>query len=501
MQLDPRGIDNRLFSIAAPQSAPYVFAMDAHSAPSPAFLDRLRKVVGDAACVTDPDALERFVAETRGLYRGATPMAVRPANTEQVADVVKLCAAEGVGIVPMGGNTGLCGGAVAAGEIVLSLDRMNKVRAIDPANHTITVEAGCILADVQAAADEAGCLFPLSLAAEGSCRIGGNVSTNAGGVNVLRYGNARELVLGLEVVLPDGRVWDGLRGLRKDNTGYDLKQLFIGAEGTLGVVTAAVLKLYPKVRTRATAFVGLADPDRIANLFARLRNAAAERLSAFEFIPRLGLDFVLGHIPDIQAPLSSRHAFYVLAELTSPLADDRNLTETLETVLAGAIEAGIADDAALAQSEGQANAFWRIRESMPEAQKGGGGSIKHDVSVPISRLPEFLARAGKIVTAMVPGVRVCAFGHWGDGNVHYNLSQPEGMDRDAFMAHWKPVAEKIHDLVRDMGGSFSAEHGVGKLKIDDMMRYKSDVERDLMRTLKTALDPKNIMNPGKVVGP
>ena len=461
------------------------------------FLTALRDAVGAKGWVDD-DAAEPYLIEERGLWRGTAAAIVRPAATEEVAEVVCLCAASGVPIVAHGGNTGLVGGGVPDGGVVVSLARMNRVRAIDSLNHTITVEAGCILADVQAAADEAGALFPLSLGAEGSCRIGGNLSTNAGGVAVLRYGNARDLVLGLEVVMADGRIWDGLRGLRKDNTGYDLKHLFIGAEGTLGIITGAVLKLYPKPQATETAMVATATADALLDLFSRARDRCGDALTAFEMVPRIGLDFSLRHIPDVVDPFAERHPIYGLLELTSPRPGDA-LRGDLEAVLSSALEDDLIVDAVIAESAAQGQALWRIREAMVEAQKPEGGSIKNDVAVPVSRIAEFLAQATAAVEAAVPGVRVVAFGHLGDGNLHFNLSQPADIDRDVFMDRWGEVNRIVHDIVVAMNGSFSAEHGIGTLKRDDLIRYKSAEEVDLMRAVKRALDPNDIMNPGKVL--
>jgi D-lactate dehydrogenase (cytochrome) len=390
------------------------------------------------------------------------------------------------------------GGGVPDGGIVLSAARMNRIRAVDPLNHTMTVEAGCVLATIQEAANEVGCLFPLSLAAEGSCQIGGNLSTNAGGIQVLRYGNARDLVLGLEVVLPDGRVWDGLRSLRKNNTGYDLKHLFIGAEGTLGIITAAVLKLYPAIHAREAALVALSDPESVLDLFVRVRDACGDALTAFEMISRMPFDFALKHSVRMRDPFEAPHPFYALIELTSPRPGGA-LRETLQAVLARAIEDEFAKDAVIATSEAQAKELWTIREDINEAQIPEGGSIKHDVSVPISRVPEFLRRATDILERAVPGGRVIAFGHVGDGNIHFNLSQPEGADTDAFMAESNRVAHGVHDLVAEMEGSFSAEHGIGLHKRDLLKHYKSDVEMDLMWTVKRSLDTKSIMNLGKLL--
>jgi FAD/FMN-containing dehydrogenase len=461
-------------------------------------LDALRDVVGRKGWIDDEAGMEPHLVERRSLWRGTCAAVVRPASTEETARVIEICAAARVPVTPQGGNTGGVGGGVPEGGIVLSAARMNHIRAVDPLNHTMTVEGGCVLATIQEAANEVGCLFPLSLAAEGSCQIGGNLSTNAGGIQVLRYGNARDLVLGLEVVLPDGRVWDGLRSLRKNNTGYDLKHLFIGAEGTLGIITAAVLKLYPAIHAREAALVALSDPESVLDLFVRVRDACGDALTAFEMISRMPFDFALKHSVRMRDPFEAPHPFYALIELTSPRPGGA-LRETLQAVLARAIEDEFAKDAVIATSEAQAKELWTIREDINEAQIPEGGSIKHDVSVPISRVPEFLRRATDILERAVPGGRVIAFGHVGDGNIHFNLSQPEGADTDAFMAESNRVAHGVHDLVAEMEGSFSAEHGIGLHKRDLLKHYKSDVEMDLMWTVKRSLDAKSIMNLGKLL--
>jgi FAD/FMN-containing dehydrogenase len=467
---------------------------------SDAFLHQAAEIVGARHCLTTPEAMAPYLAEERGSYQGRALLVARPGSTEEVAKLVALCARHGVGIVPQGGNTGLCGGAVPEnGQIVIALARLDRVLALDAANRTLTVEAGCVLAAVQAEAETADLLFPLSLAAQGSCQIGGNLSTNAGGTGVLRYGNARELVLGLEVVLADGQVWNGLRGLRKDNTGYDLKQLFLGAEGTLGIITAATLKLFPRPRDIATAWVGFEHPARLIELLGRLEAASGAAVTACELIPRLGLDFVLAHIPDTKAPLKHAHAWHGLIELSSPRPDG-NLSALLEETLGMALADGLIADATLADSLAKAAALWRLRESLPAAQKPEGASLKHDVAVPLSALPDFLAQASEAVESSIAGVRVCAFGHIGDGNIHFNLSQPRDMSAEAFLKRRDAIANRVHDLAMAMGGSFSAEHGIGRLKRPDMARYKAPVELDLMRRMKAALDPQGIMNPGKVVG-
>jgi len=461
-------------------------------------LAAIRAVVGPKGWIDDPDDQEPFLIEERGLFRGTCAAVVRPADTAEAAEVVRLCADAGIPVVPQGGNTGLVGGGVPEDGIVLATTRMNRIRDIDPANRTITVEAGVILSDVQAAADDAGCLFPLSLAAEGSCQIGGNLATNAGGTAVLRYGNARDMVLGLEVVLPDGRIWDGLRRLRKDNTGYDLKQLFLGAEGTLGVITAAVLKMFPKPKTSATALAAVPTAEAALALFGRFNDRAGDALTAFEYMVRVGVDFCVRHVHGITDPFAEAYPAYVLVELTTP-QPEADLSGVIEGVLGDAFEDGTVADAVIASSEAQAQALWRLRESIPEAQKPEGGSIKNDVAVPVSKIAEFLEEATRAVEEAMSGIRVCAFGHLGDGNIHFNLSQPEGADTDAYLAEWDRFDRIVADIAMGLGGSFSAEHGVGRLKRVDMARYKSEVERDLMRAVKQALDPSNIMNPGKMV--
>jgi FAD/FMN-containing dehydrogenase len=462
-------------------------------------LARLKEAVGPKGFIEEASQLAPYLVELRDLYRGATPLMLMPATTQEVARVVAICAETRTGIVPQGGNTGLVGGQIPkAGEILLSLKRMKRIRAIDPANDTITAEAGCILADVQARAAEADRLFPLSLGAEGSCTIGGNISTNAGGTNVLRYGTARDLVLGLEAVLPDGRVFDGLKGLRKDNTGYDLKQLFIGAEGTLGVITAAVLKLFPKPRAQAAAFVGLARIESAVALLALARARSGDQVTAFELMSRRALEFVLKHAPGARNPLSAPHAWYLLVELSSA-GTSETLRATLERVLEEGLEQKRLDDAALAESEAQRQALWRLRAALPEVQKYEGGSIKCDVAVPVSAVPALIARAAAAVEARLPGVRPVPFGHIGDGNVHFNMSQPAGMDKAAFLAHWDELAGEVHSIALALGGTISAEHGVGQMRREEIARVKDAVSLDLMRALKLMFDPKGIMNPGKVL--
>jgi FAD/FMN-containing dehydrogenase len=462
----------------------------------------IREVVGERGWTDDPVEMEPHLVEWRGRWRGRARGVVRPGSTAEVAEVVRLAAAAGLPIVPQAGNTSLCGGSVPDDDgrsIVLSVSRLARIRAIDALDYTMTVEAGCVLADVQRAAAEADRLFPLSLAAEGSCEIGGNLSTNAGGVHVLRYGNARELVLGLEVVLPDGRVWDGLRRLRKDNTGYALREIFIGAEGTLGIITAAVLKLFPRPRARWVAWVAVSDVRAALELLARARASTGEAVSSFELIPRIALDYVLRHIPGTSDPLPERYDHYVLVELDSTVEGDQGLAGRGERLLEAAAEGGLVRDAAVAESDAQIQALWRLRESISEAQKGEGASVKHDVAVPIRRVADFLEEATRRVEADWPGVRVVAFGHLGDGNIHFNLSVPPGGDDAAFLGHWEAFSRIVHDVVMAMDGSIAAEHGIGRLKREELVRYKSATELELMRTLKRALDPKGIMNPGRVV--
>ncbi|HMA48503.1 MAG TPA: FAD-binding oxidoreductase [Magnetospirillaceae bacterium] len=460
---------------------------------------RIAELLGPAGLIADPAGMAPYLEEERGLYHGKARLVARPASTAELAELVRICAEAGIAIVPQGGNTGLCGGASPSeGQIVVSLSRMNKIRAVDPVNFTMTVEAGVVLQTVQAAAEAVDCLFPVSLGAEGSCQIGGNISTNAGGTGVLRYGNTREQVLGLEVVLPDGRVWDGLKALRKDNTGYDLKQLFIGGEGTLGIVTAAVLKLYPRARDQQTAFCALADLPSSLKLLGRARNATGDQVTGFELVPRIGLAMGCELVPGVTDPLGEPHEWYALIELSSS-RPDAGLQEMLEHLLGEAIEAGEVLDAVVASSLEQRKALWKIREGIPEAQKKAGGSIKHDVSVPVASVPVFIERASRAVEAAMAGVRVVPFGHLGDGNIHFNLSQPVEADKQAFLERWEEMNRIVHDIVVEMQGSISAEHGIGRLKKDELAYYKAPVELDLMRRIKQALDPQGIMNPGNIL--
>jgi FAD/FMN-containing dehydrogenase len=467
----------------------------------PTVLARIREAAGPGGWTDDPEEMAPHLVEWRELFRGRSPLLVRPADTAAVARVVSVCFETGTKIVPQGGNTSLCGGSVpdeSGDEIVLSLARMNRIRSVDPLNDTLTAEAGCVLAEVQGAAAAQDRFFPLSLAAEGSCQIGGNLSTNAGGTAVLRYGTARDLVLGLEVVLPDGRVWDGLRGLRKDNTGYDLKQLFLGAEGTLGIITAVVLKLFARPRDVQTAFAAVRSVEAAVQLLSLARALSGGQVSAFELLGRTGLDYVLRHVERTADPLGARYDWYVLFEISGGRAPGA-LRDAMETVLAEGAQAGWVLDAVVAEARAHAEALWRLRESMSEAQKPEGRSIKHDISVPVSRVAELIERASAAVLEAVPGSRIVAFGHLGDGNIHFNPTQPPDMEPAEFLAQWERVSRLVHEIAVSLGGSISAEHGIGRLKRDELVRYKPAVEMDLMRAIKAALDPRGIMNPGKVL--
>ena len=459
-------------------------------------LARLKSAAGANGFTEDPAEIAPHLEEWRGKYHGQTSLLLKPASTAEVSAVLAICNETKNPIVPQGGNTGLVGGQIPFhGEVLLSLGRMNRIRQVDAEGMNLIAEAGTILDTVHKAADDAQRLFPLSLASQGSCTIGGNLSTNAGGVDVLRYGTARELVLGLEVVLADGRVLDMLRTLRKDNTGYDLKQLFIGAEGTLGVITAAALKLFAKPAERVTAFAAIPNPAAAVTLLSRLQEQTGGLVSAFEIIPRIGLDFVLAHIPQTTDPLRASSPWYVLIEATSGASFA--LRDVMERALAA--DNALVTDAVIAESEAQRAQLWRIRESTSEAQKPEGGSIKHDVSVPIARIPEFLEVATRTVQSLVPGARPVPFGHIGDGNIHFNITVPKGADNAAFLARWEEISRAVHDIVHRFGGSISAEHGLGVMKHNEIARYKSAAELDVMAALKRTLDPNGILNPGKLL--
>ena len=467
----------------------------------PTLTAQLKAVVGERGYLDAPAERAPHEVDWREQWHGKAALVLKPASTDEVASVMKILGQARIGVVPQGGNTSLCGASVpdsTGSQVVVNLSRMNRVRDVDAGNNTMTVEAGCILANLQQTADQHDRLFPLSLAAEGSCEIGGNLSTNAGGTGVLRYGNTRDLVLGLEVVLPDGRVWEGLRGLRKDNTGYDLKHLFIGAEGTLGIITAAVVKLFPKPRSRATALVALEDPAAAVALLTWLREACGDRVTAFELMSRLCIDLVVRHIPGQRDPFQESHPWYVLVEL-SDSTEGEATTTLLESALGEAATRELLRDAVIAASEAQRAALWQLRENIPESQKVDGVSIKHDVSVPVSRVPDLIRQASAQLAERFPDVRILAFGHVGDGNVHYNCSKAEKQEARDFYSRSRDVNRIVYDVVTALGGSISAEHGLGVLKREDIKRYKSALELDLMRTVKQALDPNGIMNPGKVL--
>ena len=464
-----------------------------------ALLSRFIAIVGEKHALTAPSDIAPHLIEPRDRYHGVTPLVLKPGDTAQVSAILALANETGTAIVPQGGNTGHVGGQVpdaSGNQIILSLTRLNRIRDLDPSGNTIVAEAGVVLQTLQQAAADADRLFPLTLGSEGSAVVGGLLSTNAGGTAVLHYGNMREQCLGLEVVLPDGRIMSGLSRLRKDNTGYDLKDLFIGAEGTLGIITAASLKLQPKPKGRAVAFIGLASvEDAVA-----LLNVAKSQgmLTGFELIARIAMQFGVKHIEGARDPLSSQHPWYVLAEFVSMAGPDE-AGAAMERLLEGALESGLIDDAVIASSEAQANAFWHLRENISWAQKPEGGSIKHDISVPVALVPAFLQQADAEVERRIPGSRLCTFGHLGDGNLHYNVSQPVGMAKDAFLDRWLELNSAIHEIVAAFGGSISAEHGIGQLKKDELARFKDPVALALMRSIKGVIDPKNIMNPGKVL--
>lgn len=462
------------------------------------FQEELASVLSPAALIREPGLLEPYLLEERGLYAGHASLAVAPASRAELSAAVRVCAKFGVPMVAQGGNTGLVGGAVSASdEVVMSLGRMRAIREVDALNYTVTVEAGAILADVQAAAAAKGCLFPLSLGAEGSCTIGGNIASNAGGVGVLKYGNMRELVLGLEVVLPDGRIWNGMRPLYKDNSSYSLKNLFVGSEGTLGFVTAAILKLFPALSQKQTAFCALPDVESALSLLSLARRESGDQVTAFELVSDFAVQIVCDHAGGV-FPLQMRAPWYALVELGSPRAGD-DLRPVFEAMLETAFNDGLVLDAVVAERLDQAERLWHLRERTPEAQKRAGGSIKHDISVPVSAIPAFIAEAGAAVSTYMPGIHVCAFGHLGDGNVHYNLSQPAGMNKSEFLEHWDAISALVHPIAARMRGSISAEHGIGLLKTPEIRSYRSEVEQDLVVTLKKALDPFGLMNPGKFV--
>ena len=466
-----------------------------------ALLPAIRAIVGDRGLLTDPTDTAAYTQDWRKLYTGRTAGVIRPANTAEVAAVVKLAAQAGVPLVPQGGNTSMVGGATPmedGSELILSLSRLNRVRDIDPLDMTLTIEAGVTLKAAQNAALEQDCMLPLSISSEGTAQIGGVLATNAGGNNTVRYGNARDLVLGLEVVLANGEIWHGLRSLRKDNTGYCLRQLFVGSEGTLGIITAAVLKLAPKPREVAVAFCAVPDAQAALDLFGRFQAHDSASLQAFELMSGLGIDFVLRHIAGAVLPVQTKAPFYALVELATP-RPDAGLRLSLESVLVSALESGVVLDAAIAESEAQRAAIWKLREEHSEAQKREGASVKNDVSVPVSKVPAFIARATAACEKLIPGVRAVPFGHMGDGNIHFNLEQPEGADPAWFLAQDHAIMDCVNDVVRDYAGSFSAEHGIGRLKSYMMPDWRGGAELDVMQRIKQALDPNGLLNPGRVL--
>jgi FAD/FMN-containing dehydrogenase len=469
--------------------------------PDQPLLDRFAAIVGDEYAVRDAQEIAPYLAERREKFSGRTSLVLRPGSVDEIAAILKLASETRTGIVPQAGNTGLVGGQIpsAAGDqIIVSVSRLNRVRHIDAASNVMIAEAGLILANAHAAAAAVDRLFPLSLASEGSCEIGGNLSTNAGGTAVLAYGNMREQVLGVEVVLPSGEIWNGLRTLRKDNTGYDLKDLFVGAEGTLGIVTAAALKLFPRPRGTAVALLGVKDPAAALAVFNTAKSLAGFGLTAAELMPRIAIETAVRYLPGTRDPLAARHAWYLMLEVSSPKSQE-DAEATIEAIFAESMERGLVEDGIATKSSAEAAALWRMREALSDLQKNLGGSIKHDVAVPLAAVPELLARAAEAATKLIPGARPFPFGHIGDGNIHLNISQPEGADKAAYLARWDEMNAAIHTIVLDLGGTISAEHGIGTLKRGLLTRVKSPVEIALMRKIKTALDPQGIMNPGKVL--
>jgi FAD/FMN-containing dehydrogenase len=461
--------------------------------PSPSALAELKAALGPSGWTEDPAEIAPWLTEWRSKWQGHTPLMLKPGSTAEVAKAVAICAAHGVAIVPQGGDTGLVGGQIPYGEVLLSTRRLRAVRDVTPLDDAMTVEAGVTLLEAQQAATAAGRFFPLSLAAEGTATIGGVISTNAGGTAVLRYGMMRDLVLGIEAVMPDGQVFNGLKRLRKDNTGYDLKQLLIGAEGTLGVVTAATLKLFPVMRSRATAVVGLEKAHAAIQLLAIAKAETGGGVEAFELMKRIGVEFAIRHVPGVREPLETIQPWYVLIELTS--GEPGAAEAGMERILASAFEDGLIVDAAIAQNETQTRDFWKLREEQSAAQKPEGGGWKHDVSVPVSRIADFLDEATAAVERFEPGARVSAFGHVGDGNMHYDILCPPGGDLKAFLGRWEAGSQVVHDIVARYDGSISAEHGLGRLKTEEARRYKSALEIETMRAIREAIDPKRIMNP------
>ncbi|MBM3551965.1 MAG: FAD-binding oxidoreductase [Alphaproteobacteria bacterium] len=471
--------------------------MTANRSDAPLFLSRLAAIVGEASVVTDATAMSPYLEEPRDLYHGRALCVLKPRTAREVGDILALCNETGAPVIPQGGNTGLVGGQTpdaSGASVVLSLERLNQIRAVNADADAMTVEAGVTLAQAQDAAQAADRFFPLSLASEGSCTIGGNLATNAGGVHVIAYGSMRDLALGVEVALADGRLLSTLGALRKDNTGYDLTRLFIGSEGTLGVITAATLKLFPRPRSRAVAFLGLNDPAQALQLLNFVKGRAGPSLHAFEIASRSGLELVLRHIPGTRDPLAQPHDWYALVEIAAFAEGEAE--RVAARILAAALDAGLAQDATLAQSLEQSGALWKMRESMSEAQKREGGSIKHDVAVPVNEVPHFIEEAGRRLGEAFPQARPIPFGHMGDGNIHYNVSQPVGADKAEFLARWAEINAVVHGVVRELGGSISAEHGIGRLKRDLLRETKDPAALQAMRAIKAALDPSGILNPG-----
>lgn len=471
------------------------------SPPTPELLQRFCGLIGKTHVLVNEHDIAPYMREWRGRYVGRAAAVLRPGTAEEVAAILALANEAHVGVVPQGGNTGLVAGQIPheyGGEVVISLSRLRQIRSLDESSNVIVAEAGLTVGEIQQIARDRGRLFPLSLASEGSCQVGGVLSTNAGGVNVLAYGSARALALGLEVALPDGRIWNGLRTLHKDNTGYDLRDLFIGSEGTLGIITAAALKLFPERADKATAFVAVPDLDAMLRLFRRCGDAAGPELTAFEFMCAEVLGFALTHMDGLRHPLSSPSPWFALIEVAANGAGNRAQVR-LERVLGDALAAGEISDAVVASSEAQGQELWRLREALSEAQKFEGGSIKHDISLPVASIGAFIARAGQTVEKICPGARPVPFGHFGDGNIHYNVTQPKGMDKTAYVSLWDTMSGAVHEIVLAMGGSISAEHGIGRMKRADLLIAKSAVEMDLMRRIKQVFDPNGIMNPGKVL--
>ncbi|TXR48129.1 FAD-binding oxidoreductase [Phyllobacterium endophyticum] len=468
---------------------------------TPELIGRFTEIVGEKYALSAEQDIGPYLIEPRDKFLGKAPLVLRPAQVEEVAAILKLASETGTPIIPQGGNTGLVGGQVpdeSGNQVILSLSRLNGIRSIDTSGNLATVEAGVVLQKLQEAAEQAGLLFPLSLGSEGSCQIGGNLSSNAGGTAVLAYGNTRELCLGVEVVLPTGEILNDLRTVKKDNTGYDLKDLFIGAEGTLGVITAAVVKLFPLPKGKGVAYAGLASPDHALRLLGLAQSHAGQSLTGFELMPRIGVEFSVAHTDGVRDPLQEPHNWYVLIDISSSRSAE-DARETIEAILTEAFETGLVEDATIAESTAQERSFWHMREAMSEAQKPEGGSIKHDISIPVARIPDFIAEADAAVLDLVPGARIVSFGHMGDGNLHYNISQPVGADKQAFLDRWVEVNKRVHDIVRAYEGSISAEHGIGQLKRKELSETKSPVALDLMRRIKNSFDPAGIMNPGKVI--